>query len=664
MDGSFRVGAWQVDPRQRLIRDGHHSVRLEPKSMAVLCALVDAGGAPVSREALIEVAWAGRVVSDDAVNRQVAKLRQALRDDPRSPRYIETIPKTGFRLLAAVAAEPAAAELVRRRFRRWWPAGAAAAALALLGFALQRSGSTPPFVELRQMTSVPGLEIQPSPSPSGRAVAYAARAPDRSDFDLFVLDPDSGAPVRLTDDPGHDLHPAWSPDGERIAYVRLDQGRCEIRLATLYQHASQPLADCLEAADGGGLSWAPEGTALYFADRDGASPFSLRRLDTRTGAVTELLQPQPGTVGDTTPRAAADGSIAFLRVRTLGVEDAYVLPMPGAPRRLTFDDGKIHGLAWYGGGLVVASNRRGGLFGLWLVDLRGAGLERLASPPGADGPGATGSGNTLVFEQWSSQVDLWSVPLGGDEPVPVLGSTRWDWWPAVSPDGSRLAWTSDRSGAAELWVAAVDGAGARRLTRFDGPYTQAAVWSPDGRSLVVAAPVEGQFELFAVDAASGDTRRLTHTAEDESAPVFGPDGRLMFRRDLPSGPALVDEAGTLEAEGVRRASFGPDGTLWFARPAEPGLWRLRDGNAERVTAALETVDWQNWWVDGDGVYLIVRPHPDRPRLARLDPESGDIVMIRDLPAMLYKSGLARHRNSVIYARNMRQEADLYRLGPG
>lgn len=662
MQTGFRVGEWQVEPRQRLISNGQRRVRLEPKSMAVLCVLAEAGGEPVSRDALIEAAWAGRVVSDDAVTRQVAKLRQALGDDPRCPRYIETIPKTGFRLMTVAEPAEQAARAPVRHGRRWLAAAAALTGLAVLAAALERGGPAPAGIQLSQITAAPGLEVHPSPSPSGRAVVYSARAADAADFDLFVHDPETGAPRRLTTGPENDLYPAWSPDGERIAFVRVAPEQCQIHLLAVYATESRMVAGCREAHRGGGLAWSPDGAAVYFADRENArEPFALQRLDTQSRQVTRLLEPPAGAIGDTAPRVGADGRVAFLRVRTLGVEDAYVLEREGRPRRVTFDDGKIHGLAWHGNGLVVSSNRRGGLFGLWHVGPEDLRLQRLPAPPGADGPGS--NGRVLVFEQWSSQVDLWSAPLDGGEPEPVARSTRWDWWPAVSPDGSRLAWTSDRSGAAELWMAAIDGSSPRRLTRFEGPYTQAAVWAPDGGSLVVAAPVQGQFELFAVDVASGETRRLTDTPEDEAAPVFAPDGRLLFRRESASGPALVDEQGAVVAADVRGARFAPDGELWFTRPAQPGLWRLRSGVPERVTVALETVDWQNWWVDDDGVHLIVRPRPDHPRLARLDPATGDLQVVRELPELLYKSGLARHGDAVIYGREARHEADIFRLGP-
>ncbi len=71
--------------------------------MEVLMQLADHGGQVVSREELLDKVWPGVVVGDEALTQGVIKLRRALGDDPRSPSYIETIPKRGYRLIAPVA---------------------------------------------------------------------------------------------------------------------------------------------------------------------------------------------------------------------------------------------------------------------------------------------------------------------------------------------------------------------------------------------------------------------------------------------------------------------------------------------------------------------------------------------------------------------------------
>lgn len=98
----YRVGEWQVEPRGlRLLSEGEEK-RLEPKTMALLLALMHQPGEVVTREALEGSVWRGRLVSYDAVANTVAKLRKALGDVGRERRYIETVSKTGYRLIAAV----------------------------------------------------------------------------------------------------------------------------------------------------------------------------------------------------------------------------------------------------------------------------------------------------------------------------------------------------------------------------------------------------------------------------------------------------------------------------------------------------------------------------------------------------------------------------------
>jgi len=99
----FRVGEWYVDPDSgRLLREGVE-VKLEPKVMQVLVFLAQHSGKVVSREALEAVVWAGMVVGYDALSGSIIKLRKALGDDSRHPRYIETVSKKGYRLIASVS---------------------------------------------------------------------------------------------------------------------------------------------------------------------------------------------------------------------------------------------------------------------------------------------------------------------------------------------------------------------------------------------------------------------------------------------------------------------------------------------------------------------------------------------------------------------------------
>ena len=99
----LRIGEWLADATtNELSRDGR-TVRVEPKAMEVLMLLADRAGRVVSREEFFEAVWPGAVVGDEALTQSVIKLRKALGDNPRSPSYIDTISKRGYRLIAPVS---------------------------------------------------------------------------------------------------------------------------------------------------------------------------------------------------------------------------------------------------------------------------------------------------------------------------------------------------------------------------------------------------------------------------------------------------------------------------------------------------------------------------------------------------------------------------------
>jgi len=107
----LRIGAWCVDPASGRIERGGETARLEARAMRLLVCLADHAGEVVSIDDLLNEVWPGVAVSLDSVYQAVASLRRVLGDDPKEPTYIETVPRLGYRMVAAVGPwvdEPAA----------------------------------------------------------------------------------------------------------------------------------------------------------------------------------------------------------------------------------------------------------------------------------------------------------------------------------------------------------------------------------------------------------------------------------------------------------------------------------------------------------------------------------------------------------------------------
>jgi TolB-like protein/DNA-binding winged helix-turn-helix (wHTH) protein len=132
----FRLGPWTVRPDLCVLETTEQRVALEPKIMGVLLSLAQRAPQVVTREQFIGEVWNGRAVSDEVLSRAVSLLRSQLQDDPHDPRYIRTVPRVGYTLIARVEplapAESTQTAPARRTSRGWILAGIGLAAVAAL----------------------------------------------------------------------------------------------------------------------------------------------------------------------------------------------------------------------------------------------------------------------------------------------------------------------------------------------------------------------------------------------------------------------------------------------------------------------------------------------------------------------------------------------------
>ncbi|HSB09455.1 MAG TPA: winged helix-turn-helix domain-containing protein [Blastocatellia bacterium] len=102
MAGTFRIGDRVVEPQLNSITARGNTIRVEPKMMQVLVCLAQHASEVVSKEHLIRTVWTDTFVSDDVLTRSISELRRVFGDDSKDPRFIQTIPKSGYRLIAPV----------------------------------------------------------------------------------------------------------------------------------------------------------------------------------------------------------------------------------------------------------------------------------------------------------------------------------------------------------------------------------------------------------------------------------------------------------------------------------------------------------------------------------------------------------------------------------
>jgi Tol biopolymer transport system component/DNA-binding winged helix-turn-helix (wHTH) protein len=670
----FLLGEWRVEPSLNQItrlERGSSPQRLTPKAMEVLLALVDRKGELSTREELLERVWSGVHVQEEVLTRAVADLRKAFDDDRKEPRYIETIPKRGYRMVAPVRPVLRRPVEQRRPIALWSAAGLVALVIAsVLAWGSRGADLKVLPLEARPLTTLPGREIQPALSPDGTRVAFGWQGPDGANWDVYVKALADEALVRLTDDPGIDLAPVWSPDGTRIAFQRYSEaGDCRILIVPGAGGAERDLGSCGKSQNPD-LAWSPDGRVLAFSDRDSdAESFGIYLLEVESGSKRKLISPGGQHWGDKDPAFSRDGRfVAFTRSVSMNTQDVYRISIEGGvPERLTFDGREVRGSSFSeDDAALVVSSARSGALGLWKVPLSKAPPVRLLFAGKTPRAPEAGIGGRLVFEERWRDSDIEALALDSTDATvsPLISSTYDDREPALSPDASRIAFISSRSGAPELWVSEALGENARKLTSFGGPQVGAPSWSPDGSTIVFDARPEGHADVFSIPVEGGTPQPIARTPSNELAPVYSPDGQAVIYGSDRSGTWQLwssEKGKPVTERGGYVGRFARDGTtLYFTKFDSMGLFRLdlKTGVETRLEGSESLADAFGWTL-GEDELLFLGFESGAVRLFRLDLTSGAIASLGSIDAD--PSGTlaidARGRRLLV-TRVVRSESDL------
>ncbi len=401
-----RFGVFEADLQTGELRKNGVRVPLQGQPFQVCAILLSHSGELVSREELRQQVWPEDtfVDFDHALNTAVTKIRIALGDDADNPRFVETLPRRGYRFIGPVD-KPSA---LTGRFKRL-PAKArlisvGATLLALVSgigiwrFSRNRAEAPLASLEVVPLTVLPGKQFAPAFSPDGNQVAFVNYDGDNSG--IYTVRTGGEKPLRLT---GYGDAPTWSPDGRQIAFLRVSHESSSIYVVpALGGTPHQLYTGPIDRTFMGGLSWSPNGKTLAFAQRDPDDVHAWITLLSLADYSTRRLTTPSKQDHDFIPAFSPDGTIlAFARGSSAGVaNDLFVVPATGGePKRLTFDNRAIFGLSWTPDGRdLVFSSARGGIAILWQVSASGGTPRPFANVSGAGSPTISPKGNQLAFQ--------------------------------------------------------------------------------------------------------------------------------------------------------------------------------------------------------------------------------------------------------------------------
>lgn len=590
-----RFGVFELDLRAHELRKQGRRVHLQDKPFELLALLVSRSGQLVTRDELHRHLWSADtfVAFDDNLNAAVRKAREALGDSAETPRFIETVPRHGYRFVAPVepipepestipvqttpAVEvpaPEPPEAPRRPTEPLTPSVRAVASVAALligllgiGWSIARTSVERPapapdgardLIRYRLMAPR-GHRIPPggprlAVSPDGQHVAFVAHVEPAVGRRVWIQSVDAPVP-RVVPGTEEAFDVFWSPDSRALAFIAVGM------LRTLHVEGGAPVT--LGAADGSsGGAWSAEagllvtegaGTGLVLFPPDGGAPEIVTTPDPVRHEKVHRF-----------PQFLPDGrSFLYLAESHLRERSAIYIARLGTSGRTHLIDTPFKAefvapdtLLFMRNGRLVAQR-----LDLSMLQLTGTPTEVLS-----------GVFESATGEAWFSSSSGGVIAYAGPPP----------------PEPRGLTWFG------------VDG---RRLGSLDVPATCVDVaLSPDDRHVALGCREEqyGPSDVWAAEVATGQVRRLTSNPAGDSGPVWSPDGRAIayarargHRTEADIyllDPAVPGDTRPILAADVvseHPASWSPRGDLLFFQmegnvgKADLWVWPLTPGGVAR-----------------------------------------------------------------------------------
>ena len=398
-------------------------------------------------------------------------------------------------------------------------------------------------------TSKSSPTVAPIPKPTsldtaGHLIAFSSDLD--GDFEIWVMNSDGSSLQKLTDNDAMDLSPAWSPNGDQIAFVSNRDGNDEIYLMNANGTRVHRLTHTSDASESF-PAWSPDGLQISFdSDRGGNWDIYVVRSD---GTAVRQLTDHPAD--DWISSWSPDNNRITFESNRDGNYEIYTMNADGSnQQRLTHNADHDGFPSWSPDGSKIAFlSRQAGNYDIYVMGIDGSNAIRLTDHPTEDSsPSWSPDCTHMVFtSQRNGNDNIYIMNADGSDVRQLTANGAQNWRPSWQPKLSNLSHTvspaglivfySERDGDADIYLMNPDGSDQRPLTDNDADDTSPA-WSPDGSLIAFESDRDDpsphtcfpncNYNLYVMNADGSNQRRLTNLPGAEWHANWSPDGKSLL----------------------------------------------------------------------------------------------------------------------------------------
>src|SRR5579863_594133 len=570
----LRFDVFEVDLESGELRKSGARIHLQQQPLQLLTLLLQNPGKVVTRDEIRYELWRADtfVDFDRGVATAINKIREALADSAENPKFVQTLPKRGYRFIGNVETDeaiefpghlnesamrarsaPEKTDVVRIvparrpsngvRITAWLLIGALAAIAIALILKIRETPTERAAWTVTQFTSYPGLQDSPAFSPDGSRIAFIwdgngkSNAQNGHGYDLYVKGLGGEATLRLTNHPSQWLSAAWSPDGTRLAFIRLAGTETGLYIVPALGGAEKKIRSTRTPYTvAAAISWSPDGDTIAYSDRFEDQPGDRMFVTSLRSGESHLFFHDPACKHEANLTFSHDGKkVAWLCVKSLNEFDLMVGDPAAQSNRLVARlPGRVYGIKWDPrDARLLTTQSDPAMSELVYVRISDGSLTKIAEAgKSAYWPVVNPKTGALAWTALRDQVSMWHADLTQPEkPLqPILTSSRSDNMGKYSPDGKHIVFDSTRSGTWKVWLADADGSNLTQLSQGGSAgYPQ---WSPDSRKVAYHQVEANTQSVYVVDIAERAPRKLLTKTQNNAWPFWSGDGESIYFQDF------------------------------------------------------------------------------------------------------------------------------------